>query len=293
MSKPYYQDDYVTLWHGDSLEILPTLAGGESVQSVITDPPYNIGKASWDFIENYEAWCAEWVIGASRALTPDGGFWCFHSEPLVLARIVEQIQGEGRKLVSWVTLDKSSWGIAKRYANAGTKTFPASVEYAAYSRAEVYADQIRALRETLGLTRGEFDMEVSPSRKPTGITYRWEKGERIPQAREVELIREKWGVELSIPAFSNPAKHSVVWQFPQPDTTDHPTAKPLSIMERMVESTTNVGDTILDPFAGSGATLVAAKNLGRKAVGVELDEKYCEVIAKRCAQDLLELEWTA
>jgi DNA modification methylase len=62
---------------------------------------------------------------------------------------------------------------------------------------------------------------------------------------------------------------------------NHPTEKPVEILREMVESSSCIGQTVLDPFAGSGSTLVAAYLEGRSAIGIELEERYCEVAAKR------------
>lgn len=64
---------------------------------------------------------------------------------------------------------------------------------------------------------------------------------------------------------------------------DHPCPKPEGLMRQMINQFSDLGEMILDPFVGSGTTLLAAKQLGRKAIGIEVEEKYCEVAAKRCA----------
>jgi DNA modification methylase len=70
---------------------------------------------------------------------------------------------------------------------------------------------------------------------------------------------------------------------------EHPTQKPLEVMKWAIEQAPSDCQTILDPFMGSGTTLRAAKDLGRKCIGIEIEEKYCEIAAKRLAQEVLAL----
>lgn len=71
----------------------------------------------------------------------------------------------------------------------------------------------------------------------------------------------------------------------------HPTQKPAFIIALLAEYSCPQGGSIIDPFCGSGTTLLVAKNSGRKAIGVEIREEYCELAARRLSQDVLDLNW--
>ena len=131
--------------------------------------------------------------------------------------------------------------------------------------------------------------------RPKGVRHRlvWHKRNTNPGMssgpwysadEEVYVIGSGWVGETSqsvIPTDEYRASSSG-----QAAKIGHPTPKPLRLMEHLIARCPD--GVIADPFAGSGSTLVAARNLGRKAIGVELEERYCEVIAKRLAQDVLD-----
>ena len=74
-----------------------------------------------------------------------------------------------------------------------------------------------------------------------------------------------------------------------PSKDQHPTEKPTELSGHFLRLHSAPDDIVLDPFMGSGTTLRAAKDLGRKAIGIEIEEKYCEIAAKRLAQEVLPL----
>lgn len=87
----------------------------------------------------------------------------------------------------------------------------------------------------------------------------------------------------------NGARCDNVLNFDRASTAWHPTEKPTSLMSFLIQKSTNPGDIIIDPYAGSGTTLVAAKQLGRKYIGIEIDPKYCEIARDRLRQEELSL----
>lgn len=69
----------------------------------------------------------------------------------------------------------------------------------------------------------------------------------------------------------------------------HPVDKPEALLRKLLEVTTDPGDLVLDPFLGGGSTLAAAKAAGRRAIGIEIEERYCEIAARRLSQEVLDL----
>ena len=230
----YYQDDAVTLYHGDCREVMAGMAD-QSVAAVLTDPPYT------------ERTHAGARTNSTKA--PAGG---------------RSLSGEG---VGFVSITDE--GLRAALAECGRVSHGWVVATLAYQHAFAYDERppegLRCLRLGVWVKTNPMP-QISADRPGQG----WES---IAYMHRADVK----------PAWNGGGKHGN-YVLPVKQGEAHPTSKPLAMVADWVEKFTNPGDTILDPFAGGGTTLRAAVNLGRKVVGVELDERYCEAIADRLSQ---------
>jgi len=218
----YYQDDFVTLYHGDCLTEHREWLDADVL---VTDPPYGYnvklnGSRRGDKRGGHSPW-------ANTAIAND--------HDLSARDAVMSAWGDRAALVF------GSWKMPKP---EGTHT-------------------VLIWDKGLGVGMGDLSVPWRPN---------WE---------EIYVIGKGYSGHRGSSILTG---HTVVsWAS---KGRDHPNMKPTTLMERLIEKCPP--GVISDSFSGSGSTLVAAKNLGRKAIGVELEEKYCDIIAKRCAQEVLD-----
>lgn len=223
---PYYQDDFVTLYHGDCLEHPEWWTNADVL---VTDPPYGI---AWDRPE---------IKSVKNPWYNPG------------------IQGDKTPEVRDAALDL--WGAEKPGVVFGSMKEPVSP-----------SRMILIFRKPKQTHAGMFGAFL-PWRKDWEPIFVIGKSWPKTPSNASGVIETAWKSAGGYRGYTT--------------ETGHPHTKPLDVMEQLI--TACPPGVIADPFAGSGSTLVAAKRLGRKAVGVELEEKYCEIAARRLSQGVLDL----
>jgi len=209
---PYYQDDAVTIYHGDCREILPTL---DSVDLVLTDPPYGMKyQPDKSHPTNTRRSTREWepIYGDDSPFGPAP--WLVFSAAIL-------------------------WG-----ANWYSSRLPASGGWLVFNK----------------------------------------RGDGMPSTNDFGDCELAWTNVMGAPRLFSHMWHGGARSYSEPVL--HPSQKPVALMRWCLGFVPHATMT-LDPFMGSGTTLRAAKDLGRKAIGIEIEEHYCEIAADRMAQMVL------
>jgi DNA modification methylase len=242
--KPYYEDESVKIFRGDCRDVLPTL---DIVDHVLTDPPY-----ARDVYQRLRSPNTHKGSGTPARM----GIRNHQYSSVSIEKLAAGAIGSINEMLSVVALEIAR--LTRRWAL-------------------VFSDA-----ESIQTWRGQLES--------AGMRYvrtgAWFKPDPMPQ---FSGDRPAVGFEPCTichaqgPMRWNGGGSAATWTYGtvKKNRPDHPCPKPIGLMLELVNLFSDPDETILDPFVGSGTTLVAAKQLGRKGIGIEVDEKFCEVAAER------------
>lgn len=251
--EPKFEKDGHLIYWGDALESLRTNVNSDSVDLVFVDPPYNIGKMFSDFHdrwpsdEAYATWAYQWLDECVRVLKRTGTLYVMTSTQAM--PYFDIFLRSKLTILSRIVWHYDSSGVqAKKYYGSMYEPILHCVK-----DAESYtfnAEEIKVEAKT-GAQRKLIDY-----RKPTPTQYNTDK---VP---------------------------GNVWYFPRvryrmDEYEEHPSQKPESLLERIIRASSNTGDVVLDPFAGTFTTAAVARKLKRRSISIESQEEYIKIGLRR------------
>lgn len=238
--------------YGDAIEALKTIPNN-SVDLIFADPPYNIGKnfngliEKWDSEDSYLKWCYEWLDLCILKLKDNGSFYVMTATQFMPFFDI-YLRNKLNILSRLVWYYDSSGVQAKKYYGS------------------MYEPILFCVKDKNNYTFNANDIlvEAKTGAKRKLIDYR----KKIPTIYNSEKVPGN------------------VWEFPRvryrmDEYENHPTQKPISLLERIIKASSNEGDLILDPFSGTFTTGYVAKELNRKSVSIEMQYDYVKIGLRR------------
>jgi len=237
---------------GDALEALKTLPNN-SVDLIFADPPYNIGKnfnghiEKWKSEESYLEWCYEWLDLCIQKLKPNGSFYVMTATQFM--PFFDIYLRNKLTILSRLVWSYDSSGVqAKKYYGS------------------MYEPILFCVKDKNNYKFNSDDIlvEAKTGAKRKLIDYR----KAVPTVYNSEKVPGN------------------VWDFPRvryrmDEYENHPTQKPIALLERIIKASSNRGDIVLDPFSGTFTTCFVAKELDRNSIGIELQEEYVKIGLRR------------
>ncbi|RAJ19870.1 adenine-specific DNA-methyltransferase [Pedobacter cryoconitis] len=247
-----YNTDNHTILHGDVLESLD-LIEDESVDLIFADPPYNIGKDfdgvkdKWDSETDYLDWCYKWLNMCLQKLKPNGSFYVMTSTQFM--PYFDIFLRNKLTILSRIVWSYDSSGVqAKQFYGS------------------MYEPILFGVKNKSNYTFNAQDIlvEAKTGSKRKLIDYRKNPPQVYNSSKVPGNVWDYNRVRYRMDEFE-----------------DHPTQKPVALLERIILASSNENDLILDPFSGSFTTCYVSKKLNRRSIGIELQEKYLKIGLRR------------
>lgn len=251
METSYYKNGHRIIW-GDAISQLD-LIPNESVDLIFIDPPYNIGKKfattndKWDSDEQYLEWCYTWLDLCVNKLKSNGSMYVMTSTQFM--PYFDIYLRKKLTILSRIIWEYDSSGVqAKKYYGS------------------LYEPILFCVKDKNKYTFNSNDIliEAKTGSQRKLIDYR----KPIPTPYNTQKVP------------GNVWKFNRV-RFRMEEFENHPTQKPIALLERIIKASSNIGDLILDPFSGTFTTSFVAQSLGRKSVGIEIAEDYVKIGLRR------------
>ncbi len=256
----YFETQQGKLYQSDAIALLQSLNSG-SVDLIFADPPYNIKKAQWDTFasqKEYVDWSMAWINEAQRVLKNTGSLYiCGFSEILADIKWSAAHLFKGCKWLVWFYRNKANLGNDWGRSHESILHFRKSKDF------KFNIDEVRIPynAHTLKYPKRTQAETSQYANGKNGKQYEWEPNPLGAKPKDV----------IEIPTISNSS-----WE-----RYNHATQKPVELVRKIVLSSSQKGDLILDPFGGSGTTYAVAEAYGRKWLGTELENDYCHLIQQR------------
>jgi site-specific DNA-methyltransferase (adenine-specific) len=241
-----------TIYFGDAINGLAAVADA-SVDLVFCDPPYNIGKTfgsrkeRWSSDDDYIEWCHNWLELCVAKLKPTGSLYLMAATQSM--PFLDIFLRKRMSILSRIVWNYDSSGVqAKKYFGS------------------LYEPILHCVIDASNYT---FNADAILVAARTGA--------------ERKLIDYRKAVPQP---YNNEKVPGNVWNFPRvryrmPEYEEHPSQKPIALLERIILASSNAGDIVLDPFSGTFTTSAVAASLGRRSIGIELEETYVKVGLRR------------
>jgi site-specific DNA-methyltransferase (adenine-specific) len=298
---------------GDSLEVMKLIPDG-SISLILTDPPYHAtqkkniyGDTQFKKDQCYLEWMLQYAKEWKRILKTNGSLFCF-CDASMAARL-EVLFSDDFNILSQVVWTKPNepgfdgWkgkmkkeSLRQWYAHSERIIFAEPAQYGNLHRSP-FGIYIKEVRTKAGLSTYDLTETIGAYGRVNhgGAVSNWEAGRNTPSKKQYDKVceaiiatgkvKEMLPYEDIIRVFKmdKSKEFTDIWTFPsvRPYKGKHPAEKPLDMLIHAIEATTYDNDIVLDCFAGSGSTAIAALSLGRRSISIEIEEKWISAIADR------------